>query len=318
LQEAIDTLKDNPGFSDATADNAKTDENLNTAELIENGDTALKAKKYKEAYSLYDKARNGGDINATKKIDAMIKLGIKQIEKLKIKEAVEILQPLSDGGEKDAQFELAMIYIDGYDVGKVKNKFIDYKNGVKLLQAIAEDGDLVALANIGWCYEVGRGYKVDYQKALDYYQKALDNGYQMNDWISKRIKTCESILIGPKATIGKAWVSQLDDQTIVVHFHIQIKNCKNKKVSFIFQTKQARLNYSVDVKPTDDNYEWRDYCYFINETDVKNKLLFGISHLETELIIKDNNRNVLCSKIMKYKVHHEARLFHKNKLTLYK
>ena len=317
LQEAIDTLKDNPVFSGTPVDNVKTKNTPNTAELIEKGDTALKAKKYKEAYSLYDKARNSGDINAREKIDDMIELGIKHIEKQKIKEAVEILLPLSDGGEKDARYQLAFIYLDGNNVGKEKNKFTDYRKGIKLLHSLAEDGVINALVNIGWCYENGRGYKVDYHKALDYYHKALDNGFEMNDWISERIKSCESMLAGPNATIGKAWVSQLDDQTIIVHFHITIMNSRNKKVSFVFKTRQANLEFSIDQMPPYDECEWQDYCYYLNETDVKN-LFFGINYLETELIVKDKNGKDLCSKIIKYKVRHEAHIFHKNKLILNK
>ena len=63
----------------------------------------------------------------------------------------------------------------------------------------ADLGNTTSIASVGMCYELGKGVELSYHEALKWYQKALDNGYQMDDWITERINSCEANLNGPKA-----------------------------------------------------------------------------------------------------------------------
>lgn len=230
LQEAIDTLHDNPICSVEPTDNTNPSDIVNTEELISQGDAALEAKQFKDAYSYYCLARQNGDNDAQAKITAMIEYGVNQLQSHKFKEAVGILTPLSEGGEHDAQFQLAGILTDGENVGKSKNKFINYKKGLDLLHSLASAGNLAALTNIGWCYENGHGYKVDYQEALNYYQKALNNGYIKDDWITARIQNCEAMLAGPNANVEKVWIDCDGVGEVYVHCNWTVNNMKGKNV----------------------------------------------------------------------------------------
>lgn len=338
LQEAIDTLKDNPVFSGTAVDNVKTNNTPNTAELIEKGDTALKAKKYKEAYSLYNEARENGNANAGNKIAAMLELGIKQRENLNYKQAVEILRPLSDGGEKDAQYHLAYVYLDGDTVGKEKNKYINYKEGFSMFNMLEKasssfDGFPMVLANIGWCYETGRANEVDYQEALNYYQKALDNGFEMNDWISQHIEECKTKLpTGASCDFSGAWVSQFDNSTIATHFHFVVHNHKGRNLKLKFVTDSLSPNsthnsllmngttistYEQTVVPDYDDCEWKDYVNYIFQSVIKSFLLYGDGWLlKTEMTVYDANGVNLGSTSIQYTVNHEAKMFRSDRLTL--
>ena len=88
----------------------------------------------------------------------------------------------------------------------------------------AESGNLLSMTNVGWCYEFGRGTEANPVEAMKWYQKALDNGYQMNDWLSQRMEECKAKLPSD-ATVKfpKAWVTQGDNTYITIHFHFIVQ-----------------------------------------------------------------------------------------------
>ena len=245
LQEAIETLNENPQFKDEPINLTNNIDYVDTEELISQGNAAFKAKKYQEAYSFYCQARQNGDDKASEKISAMIELGINQKQNKKYKEAVEILTPLSDGGESDAQFQLACIYTDGDIVGKSKNKYIDYKKGLNLFHSLASNGNMSALTNIGWCYEFGHGYDIDYQEALNCYQKALNGGYIKDEWITERIQSCETMLAGPSALVEKVWVDCDGVKDIYIHCNWIINNLKGENAQIKVLVDKAREKKNV-------------------------------------------------------------------------
>ena len=330
LQEAIDTLNENPIYSDAPIDEIMNN-SVNTEELISQGDAALKDKKYEEAYSLYCQARQNGDVNASEKIVTMIELGINQRQNYKYKEAVEILTPLSDGGESEAQYQLAFIYIDGDVLGKNKNKHINYKKGLDLLHSLASEGYMSALASIGWCYEYGHGYEIDYQEALNHYQKALDNGCMM-DGLSQLIEGCKAKLSpNPEIIWNKAWVTQnreINKWGIDIHLHFQVNNCKDKIIFIRYTTEIATQDnkgtgviLSVlddECKPSYDYCEWNDYIHSLFEGGQKWPNNNYKMRLRTSIQILNKSKDIISTNSywITYDIIHNIRVFHQNELYL--
>lgn len=276
LQDAQNMLNENSIYSASPLSDSNMADFVNTEELLSEGDAALKGKKYKEAYSLYDQALQNGDANASERISAMVELGMNQSQNQKFKEAVEILTPLSEGGVEEAQFHLAGILVDGQNLGKSKNKYINYKKGLELLHSLSSKGNLRALTNIGWCYENGHGYKVDYQEALNCYKKALDNGYIKDDWISERINSCEIMLAGPGATIEKVWVDCDGVKEVTVHCDWIINNLKGGN---------AQIKLIIDKK-TGSKKVQKEYIYTVFDIEYEstlNNTFFTLQKFEMDL-----------------------------------
>lgn len=83
----------------------------------------------------------------------------------------------SEHGNSDAQNALAVRYLNNSGV-----EYRDYDKAFELLCASARGGkNGNAFANLGYCYEKGYGTKVNYQKAGDCYQKAIELGANCRD-----------------------------------------------------------------------------------------------------------------------------------------
>ena len=273
-QAAIEILNQNPIYSDNPLDNSNMADFVNTEELVSRGDAALESNKYKDAYLYYKDARENGDVNAQVKINALIQLGMNHKQNQKYKEAVDILQPLSDGGELDAQFLLAGILTDGDNVGKTKNKYINYKKGIELWQSLADNGNLSALTNIGWCHEFGHGFKIDYKEALDCYLKAVDYGYVKDDWITERIDFCKSMLAGPNAQINKIWFECDGSKELYVHCDWVADGLKGKEaqVKLIIEkldNNNVHKEYLQNVWEIEyDSTRWNDFVFTVKQFEL--------------------------------------------------
>ena len=80
---------------------------------------------------------------------------------------VEIIKPLAEAGNKEAQFKLAMAYGSGKGVAQ------DFTKGMDWLSKAAEQGDAIAQFVLGNTYGQGmRGVKQDYAKAFELFTKA--------------------------------------------------------------------------------------------------------------------------------------------------
>ena len=274
-EDAIRILNENPFNSDKLQNKNIAQGLVNTEELLSKGDNALRSKKYKEAYLCYKEARENGDMNAQEKINSLIQLGTNQRQLQKYKEAVNILQPISDGGEQEAQFQLAVILTDGDNVGKNKNKYINYKKGLELFHTLVSGGNLTALTNIGWCYENGHGCKVNYQEALNCYQKAVDNGYIKDSWIIERIDFCKTKLAGPSAIVEKVWIDCDGRKEIYIHCNWIVNNLKNSdaQLKIIVNKKNVKKNlrkeYILNVfKIEYDSTRWDNSIFTIKDYEL--------------------------------------------------
>ena len=88
------------------------------------------------------------------------------------KEAVFWYQKAADLGDKWSQYQLGIMYIDGYGVEQ------DYGQAVFWYRKAADQGHEVSQYSLGNIYKDGRGIEQDYEQAVFWYRKAADQDYQ--------------------------------------------------------------------------------------------------------------------------------------------
>ena len=100
-------------------------------------------------------------------------------------------------GDKKAKHNLASMYINQ------EGGLTDIATGIQLLQELADDGELLSISSLAYCYMNGTGVEKDTNKALELYQTASDRGmgmasysigaYYINEChdVEKGVKYCE-------------------------------------------------------------------------------------------------------------------------------
>lgn len=86
------------------------------------------------------------------------------------KKEMESLMHIAESGDADAQFKLAMAYVNGKDLSKNPSKATYW------FEKAAMQGHVIAQYNIGQSYEKGIGVQVNEYKAFYWYMKAAENG----------------------------------------------------------------------------------------------------------------------------------------------
>lgn len=167
LKDGIGTIKDNRKAEkyfllSAEQNNALAQETL--GELYYNGD-GFSVDKSKAFY--YTKKAAENDMPQSMYNLGTLYLGHDFVEK-DIDEAIYWLTKASDRGVKEAKNNLALA--------------LEEKNGVSgnisyMLTKAAEDGDNVALYNLGNRYSNGEGVQADSVMAISLYRKSAENGY---------------------------------------------------------------------------------------------------------------------------------------------
>ena len=82
----------------------------------------------------------------------------------------EALLEKAQKGDPNAQFKIAKIYDEGFEVEK------DYTEAVKWYRKAAEQGNDTAQCNLGVCYQYGQGVSKDLVEAVKWYRKAAEQG----------------------------------------------------------------------------------------------------------------------------------------------
>jgi uncharacterized protein len=85
--------------------------------------------------------------------------------------AMQLLRPLADQGNADAQIYLGFMYLNGRGVPQ------DDAAAATWYRRAAEQGHPLAQSNLGLSCEYGRGVPRDDAVALSWYRKAADQGY---------------------------------------------------------------------------------------------------------------------------------------------
>ncbi|WP_457611300.1 tetratricopeptide repeat protein [Lutibacter sp.] len=86
--------------------------------------------------------------------------------------AVTLWEKAANQGDSNAQFNLGLIYENGYGVKQ------NYKEAMKWFRKAANQGVANAQTNLGFMYANGKGVRQDLYKAKKLFKKACDNGSQ--------------------------------------------------------------------------------------------------------------------------------------------
>ena len=99
--------------------------------------------------------------------------GVNAYEKGDYKTALTIFEDLAKKGDIDAQYNLGLMYDNGYGVKQ------DYKKAFEWYEKAANQGYSSAQFNIGDMYANGQGVKQDKKIAKEWFGKACDSGLQI-------------------------------------------------------------------------------------------------------------------------------------------
>jgi TPR repeat protein len=88
------------------------------------------------------------------------------------KKALELLMPLAQQGNADAECDIGLMYFTGHGVPQ------DPAEGAKWFLAAARQGQIGAQVDIGIAYATGRGVQKDYVKGYMWFSVAADRGVE--------------------------------------------------------------------------------------------------------------------------------------------
>lgn len=83
-------------------------------------------------------------------------------------QAIDVLQPLADQGNAEAQLMLGIFYSKGQGVEQ------DYNKAASLFRRAADQGNKKAKYNLGLSYALGRGVPQDQDQAQKWFMRAKD------------------------------------------------------------------------------------------------------------------------------------------------
>jgi uncharacterized protein len=98
--------------------------------------------------------------------------GIVALERRDYTTALQLLRPLAENGNPDAQINLANMYFDGNGVPQ------DYKESVKWYLFAADQGSVDAQIALGFLYEYGDAVPQDYIQAHKWFDLAGSDLYR--------------------------------------------------------------------------------------------------------------------------------------------
>ena len=98
--------------------------------------------------------------------------GVAALDRRDYMAALQLLRPLAESGNPDAQINLANMYFDGNGVPQ------NYAEGVKLYLAAAEKGSADARIALGFLYEYGDAVPRDYVQAYKWFDLAGASMYR--------------------------------------------------------------------------------------------------------------------------------------------
>ena len=290
---------------------------------------------YSEAVKWFRKAADLGDANAMANLGNSYFYGDGVSQDYA--EAVKWYSKAADLGNSQAMYNLGTCYDNGTGVTQ------DGVEAFKWYRKAAELGYVDCICLLAHSYENGEGgVSVDLAEALKWYRKAKELGNDTGadiQRIESKLKptattthNCQKKPNLPKAVFEKAWVTQDNEQTIGVHYSLHIENQRRKVVSFKCVTRSLSRGSTFDKsnnvihvyeEKSDalnwDDTRWDDWMYFLNESDIKNKLVFDYRNpfeIETELSAYDSFNNCIGSYWIRYKVIHEERVIKGNRILL--
>ncbi|HHH12861.1 MAG TPA: sel1 repeat family protein, partial [Thiolapillus brandeum] len=98
--------------------------------------------------------------------------GIAAFEAKHFVQAAELLEPLAEAGEAEAQYRVAIMAQNG--LGMVENPLVAYK----YMKAAAEAGHALAQHGLAFMYLEGECAEKNPRKAVEWFEKAAEQGLQ--------------------------------------------------------------------------------------------------------------------------------------------
>jgi len=162
----VTTADDSSGSNQANStDNAST----NRSE-IEQAISLVESKKYKEAFSLFNKLAEAGDAEAQHNLALLYRTG-QGVEK-DLAQSGYWFRKAADQGVSDAQYYLGFMYDTGEGVKQNrKYAYVWYRKA-------AEQGHGLAQINLGILYANGLGIPQDIEQAYLWFHVAAAQGYK--------------------------------------------------------------------------------------------------------------------------------------------
>lgn len=102
--------------------------------------------------------------------DMQLSSGIAAFEAKHFAQAADLLEPMANDGDAEAQFRMAVMYQNG--LGMVANE----ERALKNMQAAAEQGHALAQHGLGFMYMEGECVAQDGELAVAWLEKAADQG----------------------------------------------------------------------------------------------------------------------------------------------
>ena len=135
------------------------------------GELYLRGEKFpqdrKEAFKWFKKGADVGHASCIYELAVMYQEG--KAVKLDLGKAFRLYERAANLGLKKAQYNTAMFYLYFKDIVKQ-----DIKLGIKYLEKSASRGEVVALTKLGHFYERGEFVDSNINKAVDFYEKAIE------------------------------------------------------------------------------------------------------------------------------------------------
>ena len=137
---------------------------------IERAVSLVESKKYKEAFSLFEKMAEAGDPEAQHNLALLYRTG-KGVEK-NLEQSGHWFRKAADQGVSDAQYYLGYMYDTGEGVKQNrKYAYVWYRKA-------AEQGHGLAQINLGILYANGLGIQQDIEQAYLWFHVAAAQGYK--------------------------------------------------------------------------------------------------------------------------------------------
>lgn len=107
---------------------------------------------------------------------AAYRKGIAAFNRRDFKTALRIFQPIAEKGDVDAQVNIGMMYLKGWDVEQ------DFKEAIKWFLLAADQDFPAAQQNMGLMYMEGLGVEKNHTEAANWYRLAAEKGDMMSQY----------------------------------------------------------------------------------------------------------------------------------------
>lgn len=243
-----------------------------SAEALEDGLAAFRARDYAKAFDVFDTLSKQGDKQATFYLSLLYGkgLGVEQNNS----QSLYLLKQAAEGGNPMAQYNLGNQYNRQGAMG------YDPHLAVAWWEKAAQQGLVLAQHNLGSLYALGRGVDQDLDRARYWYRVAADNGSEKSAEALKEIDRLSANSSKPGKIKGsgtrkqvnlvlvdKGWIDAQADNSFVLQMIATGERKGVEKLASRYQWKRPLLLYRMGAG---DNAVWAlAYGVFSNASSAR-------------------------------------------------